>query len=167
MRINLGWAAVAVMASACGGPANETTATRTSSTTMAAGTAAAPGASSAPGTGGIVGATSGEFAAEVVAVDATARTVTLRESAVGGTAATTGTSGTATTGSTAPGGTTTVRVDGTAGDTLRDYKTGDRVVVSCTMGGTPMGTASPGASPAATGSVLSGCSTVTAIRKAS
>ena len=137
MQRKLGLLAAVVVAAGCGGPGENRT---DASPSPATGTTMG-GAYSSPATG-ITGATSGEFAAEVVAVDTAARTVTLRESAVGGTAAgntgttgTTGTTTTGTTGSTAAGGTTTVRVDGTAGDNLRDFKTGDRVVVSCTMGG--------------------------------
>ena len=129
-------AAVAV-AAGCGGTGEHRTG---ASPSPATGTTMG-GAFASPATG-ITGATSGEFAAEIVSVDTAARTVTLRESAVGGTAGTmaspatrTGTGSTGTTGATAPGGTTTLRVEGTAGDMMRDFKTGDRVVVSCTMGG--------------------------------
>ena len=182
MERKLGLLAAAVVAVGCGGPGENRT---DASPSPATGTTMG-GAYASPATG-ITGATSGEFAAEVVAVDTAARTVTLRESAVGGTA--TGTTGT--TGSTAAGGTTTVRVDGMAGDNLRDFKTGDRVVVSCTMGGgmgttgttdgtmgtggttggttgttgTTGGTMGTGTTMSGTG-VLSGCTSVTAIRKA-
>ena len=150
--------------------------------------AASPAVAYSSPASGISGATSGEFAAEIVSVDSTARTVTLREAAVGGTAATsgagTGAGGSASTGSTAVGGTTTIRVDGTAGDMLRDFKTGDRVVVSCSMGGSgtamtggtmsgataATGAGGMGTTSAPTGTMasgtLAGCTSVTNIRKA-
>lgn len=164
MRSNLGWLAAVAVLAGCGGGAPET---QTSPP--------ATGAYGSPATSAPMGATSGEFAAEVVAVDAAARTLTVREVAVGGTAATTDT---ATTGATAPGGTTTLSVDAAAAGSLGDLKTGDSVVVSCTMGGaTGMGmmvSPSPAGAPgtmmgsdaALAGGALSGCTMVTAIRKA-
>ncbi len=130
MERKLGLLAAVVVAVGCGGTGENRT---DASPSPATGTTMG-GAYASPATG-ITGATSGEFAAEVVAVDTAARTVTLRDSAVGGTAATGTTGTTGTTGSTAAGGTTTVRVEGMAGDNLRDFKTGDKVVVSCSMGG--------------------------------
>jgi hypothetical protein len=174
MQRKLGLMAAVVVAAGCGG----TSEYRSDASPAPPATTMAGSGYASPATG-ITGATSGEFAAEVVAVDNTAKTVTLRESAVGGSAAE---GGAATTGSTAAGGTTTVRVEGTAGDSLGDLETGDRVVVSCTMGGGPVGTTGTTttggvtASPAATmgtgttmsgAGVLSGCTSVTAIRKAS
>ena len=181
MYRKLGLLAAVVAAVGCGGMGeNRTDASPSPATTTTMG-----GADASPATG-ITGATSGEFAAEVVSVDTAARTVTLRESAVGGAAATGTTGTTGTTGSTAAGGTTTVRVEGTAGDSLGDFKTGDKVVVSCTMGGsmaspgaggTMGGTATTGGTAGTTGGtmgtgttmstghVLSHCTSVTAIRK--
>ena len=162
-------AAVVVVVVGCGGPGDTPYASPSPATDTTMG-----GAYASPGTG-MTGATSGEFAAEVVSVDTAARTVTLRESAVGGTASP-GTRGTA---ATAPGGTTTVRVEGTAD--LGEFKTGDSVVVSCMMGGGTMGTASPAMGTTGTtgttggtmgtgttmssSGMLSGCTSVTAIRK--
>lgn len=155
MLRKLGWAAALLVVAGCSPKGDYTKATEspaaTTATTMAAGTtggATAGSAGSAP-----VGATSGEFAAEVVSVDAAARTVTLREAAVGGTAAASGTAA----GQGAAAGSTTVHVEGAAGSGLGQFKAGDRVVVSCTMG----------TAPAGAGSMLGSCSSVTAIKKAS
>jgi hypothetical protein len=182
MQRMLGLMTAAVLATAgCGGSGEDR-----------ADAGASPGATagytdSAPGTTGLSGATSGEFAAEIVSVDNTARTVTLKESAVGGTAATTApeATGAGTTGPTMAGGTTTVRVDGTAGDMLADLKTGDQVVVSCSMGGGAgagltdttagttgttgaggMGTTGTTGGTTMAAGTLAGCTSVTAIRKA-
>ena len=157
MNRKLGWVTALLVVVGCGGPRETHT-----------GAPASPGASSgstgygSPAAGPPIAATSGDFAAEVVAVDATARTVTLRESSVGGTAtespATRTRTGTGTTGATAPSGTTTVRVEGAAGAMLRDFKTGDRVVVSCTRSvaaGSGRGASSGASSTANTGSTSS------------
>lgn len=163
MRSNLGWLAAVAVLAGCGG-APETSAPASPAT----------GAYGSPATSAPMGATSGEFAAEVVSVDVAAGTLTVREVAVGGTAATTDT---ATTGSTAPEGTTTLNVDAAAAGSLGDLKTGDSVVISCTMGGAMgmMASPSPAGAPGTmmgsdapmAGGALSGCTTVTAIRKAS
>ena len=157
MRRRMGRVAgLVVVAVGCGGPQETRTATRTSPPPAGSEAYASPSAGM-PG-----GAMSGEFAAEIVAADATGRTVTLRESAVGGRAvespAMRTRTGTGTTGATAPSGTTTVSVEGMAGDSLRDLKTGDRVVVTCTMGaatGSAGGPSTAGSSTANTGSTSS------------
>ena len=148
MQRKLGWMAALVVIVGCGSPQEGSYA----SPSPAAGAPAGGGAYASPSAAAPAAPISGEFAAEVVAVDASARTVTLRESAVGGTAATK-----------AAAGTTTVNVEGAAGDSLRDFKAGDRVVVSCLLKDMPAvtGTASP-----APANVLANCSSVTAIRKA-
>lgn len=147
MERKLGWMAALAVFVGCGSPQETPYASPSPGATVGGGayTSPSPAAPIAP--------ISGEFAAEVVSIDASARTVTLRESAVGGTAATK-----------PAAGTTTVQVEGAAGDSLRDFKTGDRVVVSCMLKGTVAPTGTTGTAPA---SMLSSCSSVTAIRKSS
>jgi len=144
----MGMAALVVVVG-CGGPPETRTDASPSPFARAAGVGAGSPAAAAP-----MSPISGEFAAEVVAVDATTRTVTLTESAVGGKAATT---------ATPRAGTITVSVEEAAGDSLRDLKKGDHVVVSCMLKGTVevTGTAAP-----APPSLLSHCSSVNAIHKA-
>jgi hypothetical protein len=139
--------AALVVAVGCGGPETRTDASPSPSA-LAGGVGPGSPAAAAP-----MSPISGEFAAEVVSVDATTRMVTLRESAVGGKAAT----------AASRAGTVTVSVEEAAGDSLRDLKKGDHVVVSCMLKGMVevTGTASP-ASP----NLLSNCSAVNAILKA-
>lgn len=147
MQRKLGWMAALAVVVGCG-PQE----TPYASPSPAAAAPAGAGAYASPAAAAPVGPISGEFAAEVVSVDASARTVTLRESAVGGEAA-----------ATAAARAATIAVEGAAGDSLRDFKAGDRVVVSCLLKDMPAvtGTASP-----APANLLANCSSVTAIRKA-
>jgi hypothetical protein len=141
MQRKLGWMAALVMVVGCG--PREAPYASPSPAPVGGGAYASPSPAA-------ISPISGEFAAEVVAVDAAARTVTLRESAVGGMAAA------------SPASNVTLNVEGDAGNTLRDFKAGDRVVVSCLLTGA-VGATGAAAAPA-TG--LAGCTSVTAIRKA-
>jgi hypothetical protein len=107
-----------------------------------------PGAYASPGTGAALGAPS--ITAEVVTVDRTARTVTLRE--------------TTTTGGRQPSH--KVTVSSAASDMLRDIKAGDRVTVTCETGTGAAGTRGTTGTTGEAGSLVN-CTSVTTITKAS
>jgi len=117
----------ALAASACGRGSNETR------------TGASPGAASADTGAAAAGygspGTPGTFTAEVVEVDTSKNTVTLRNASASGAGS--------------KSGERTVRVGATATSTLASVKKGDQVVVSCDQGG-GMGTG-PASAPGATG----------------
>jgi hypothetical protein len=129
------------------------------------GTAISPAMGASPGamggtTGGTTGtmppgATGGDFAVTVVEVDSAGNTITVRESAVGGTAAG---------GADAQGPTARLNVAASGRNDLASVKAGDRVTITCTIsaGGTATGGAAGGA-----GGVLGSCTEVTAVRKTS